>query len=67
MSDGGDRDLADELVHVEAAVNNCGLCHREAYLQDMHKSREDGGIQQVPRVVVPRTRPHTGEEGGRAK
>ena len=33
----------------------------------MYRHGEDGGIQKVPQVVVPRTLPHSGGEGGRAK
>ena len=64
---GGDRDLADEGVRAEASGNNCGVIYREENLRDVYRGGEDVGIKQVPQVVVPRTRPHTGGYGGRAK
>ena len=64
---GSDRDFADNGVHAKAEGKNCGVCRREAVLGTMYSRGEDGGIHQVPQVVVPRKRNHTCREGGRAK
>ena len=52
---GGDRALADKIVHAEVAGKNCGVCHREDNLRTMYRRGEDGGIQQVTQVEVPIT------------
>ena len=62
-----DRYLVDDGVSEEAAGHNYRVHHRETYLQSMYTGREDGGIQKVTQVVVPRTQPHKGGEVGRAK
>ena len=52
---------------MEALGNHCGVCSGLAYLQAVYSGGEDGGIQQVPTVAVPRSRPHTGGAGVRVK
>ena len=59
---GGDRYLANKVISLEAAGNNCGVRHREANLQAVYRGVEDGGIQIVPQALLPRTQPHRGGE-----
>ena len=56
-----------EGVNAKTAGNNCGVRFREANLRGVYRVVEYGGIHQVPQVVVPRTRNHTGGEEGRVK
>ena len=56
----GNMDLKNKGVFAEVAGKNCVVCCRDASLQTVYMSGEDGGIQLVPQVVVSRTRPHTG-------
>ena len=50
-----DRYLADEGVCAETTGKNCEVRNRGANLIYVYRGREDGGIQQVNQVTVPRT------------
>ena len=63
----GNRNMTNEGVRTEASGKISGAHHVETDLQAVKRVREDGGIQQIPTVVGPRTRPHTGGEGSRVK
>ena len=64
---GGNMALENKGVHEEVTGKNHGVCHREANIKTLCRRREDGGFQKVPKVVGPRTCPHTGGEVGRMK
>ena len=59
--------MTDEGVCAEAAGNRCVVGHGGYDLRALYRYREGGGIQQVPTIMVPRTRPHIGAAGGRVK
>ena len=59
--------MSNKGLSEEAEDNNCGVCHKDINVQNMCRRREYGGVQCVLKVVVPRTRPHTGREVGRVK
>ena len=64
---GGGRVMADKGVHVEAAGNHCRVHRGLTYLQAVYRGGEDVGIQEVPMVAGPGSRPHTGGSEGRVK
>ena len=60
---GGDIDMTNEGVRVEAADNHCKVRHGAANIRAVYRGGEDGGIQKFPTVMVPIIRPHTGGAG----
>ena len=54
-------------MHGEATGKNCVVSHKGAYLKYVYRGVDDGGIKKITQLVLPRTRPHTGREGGRVK
>ena len=64
---GYERDLANKGLSADVEGNNCGVHRRKAYLRAVYRCGNDGGIQQIPQVVGPRKRTHTGGEGSRVK
>ena len=64
---GGDIDMTNEGVRVEAADNHGEVRHGAANIRAVYRGGEDGGIHKVTTVVGPRTRSHTGGPGGRVK
>ena len=59
--------VSNKGAHEEAEGNNNGVCSKETNIQNLYRSIEDGGFQQVNNVVGPRTWPKTGGEGGMMK
>ena len=63
----GGRYVANEEVCEEAEGNHRGVRCGSAYIKAVYRGREDGGVYQVPIVVRPRSRPHTGGSGDGVK
>ena len=60
-------DVTNNGVCEEVKSKNHGIFSRETNIRTFYRRREDGTVQLILKVMVPKTRPQLDGEGGRVK